>query len=421
MINELPDLIKAGVITQEAADRIREYYQSKESNSGSRMLIAFAILGAILVGLGIILIIAHNWDDLSRSIKTFLAFIPLVIGQALCAYVLLKRSANLAWKEGVAVFLFFAVAASISLVSQIYNIPGNLGTFVLTWMLLGLPLIYILGSSSVSLLYIIGITYYAVDVGYWSQDSPYSYWALLAAALPHYYLLFRRFAHGNFAAFHHWLVPASMAVVLGSFSAGIEELMYVAYCSLFGLFYLFGKMVLPHAHPAVNGFKIIGSLGTVGLLLIVSFNWYWQDVRALSFSFSEMAQSPDFLITAFLSIASVGLLYLLKRMKLLSASNPIPVAFMVMIVAFAIGLHSQVAIIIINVYLLALGALTIQAGARAYHLGRLNFGLSILAVLIACRFFDANLSFIVKGVLFLCVGIAFFATNYWLLQKKANR
>jgi hypothetical protein len=42
-------------------------------------------------------------------------------------------------------------------------------------------------------------------------------------------------------------------------------------------------------------------------------------------------------------------------------------------------------------------------------------------VLAVCRFFDTDLSFIIRGLLFVTVGIGFFATNYWMIKKrKAN-
>ena len=149
--NDIQDLLNADIISSETAERIQTYYQRKKGQNSNRLFIVFALLGAILIGLGIILIIAHNWDELPRMIKTIFAFVPLIIGQGLCAYTLWKRKESTAWRESSSVFLFFAVGASISLISQIYNIPGNVSSFVLTWMLLILPLVYLLRSSVTSL------------------------------------------------------------------------------------------------------------------------------------------------------------------------------------------------------------------------------------------------------------------------------
>jgi len=59
----LPELVREGLITADQAERIRARYAADPQRSGNRMLLVFAILGSLLVGLGIILIIAHNWDE----------------------------------------------------------------------------------------------------------------------------------------------------------------------------------------------------------------------------------------------------------------------------------------------------------------------------------------------------------------------
>ncbi len=104
--NDISELVKADIITQETADKMFDYYKNKGSSSTNRLFIVFGILGAILVGLGIILIVAHNWDELSRGTKTFFAFLPLLAGQMLCGYTLMKRQDSIAWRESGSAFLF---------------------------------------------------------------------------------------------------------------------------------------------------------------------------------------------------------------------------------------------------------------------------------------------------------------------------
>ena len=57
-------------------DKISNYYKKQPENP-NRLLLAFGILAAILIGLGIILIMAHNWENLSVQAKTGAAFLPL--------------------------------------------------------------------------------------------------------------------------------------------------------------------------------------------------------------------------------------------------------------------------------------------------------------------------------------------------------
>ena len=334
ILKDIPELIKAGVISQETADNIREYYKNKKGPSTNRLFIVFGILGAMLAGLGIILIIAHNWDELSRGTKTFFAFLPLIIGQGTCGYVLVKKQDHVAWKESGTTFLFFAVGASISLVSQIYNIPGNLSSFLLTWTLLCLPLIYVMRSSLASLLYIVGITYYASETGYWSYllSGSYLYWLLLFGALPHYYHLYKKAPQSNFMIFHNWIIPLSVIVTLGTVAKRTEELMFIAYFSLFGLLYLIGNFdMFKQQKLRNNGYKILGSLGTIVLLLALSFDWFWEDLRRKDFQFDDIIASPEFLASVITSLLAGALLYWHQRSKAPRDTKLLSVVFILFI------------------------------------------------------------------------------------------
>lgn len=421
ILKELPDLVSADIISQETADKIRGYYTSKENPSANRLVLAFSMLGAILVGLGIILIIAHNWDELSRTTKTIFAFLPLVVGQALSGFVLLKRPNNPAWRESAAAFLFFAIGASISLVSQIYHIPGSLSSFLLTWMLLCLPLVYILRSSSASLLYIAGITYYAVESGYWSYPTslPLPYWLLLVALLPHYYSLYVKEPQSNFFSFHNWMIPLSLIICLGTLVESVPDLIFIAYFSLLGLFCLIGTLkVFKGQRLTNNGYLILGSLGTVGLLLGLSFDFYWKHLRMEVFNSGEVLTSPEFFAAGALSLLAGSLFHLQFKRRELEGAKPIASVFLLFIVIFTLGIFTSMAVVLINLLILIIGIWTVREGTKRDHLGILNFGLLIITVLAACRFFDTDLSFVLRGILFVSVGAGFFATNYWMLKKR---
>lgn len=421
ILKDLPELVKADVISEENAGRIQDYYLKKGGHSTNRLFIVFGILGAILVGLGIILIIAHNWDELSKTTKTFFAFLPLVTGQVFCGFTLFRKTNSIVWRESSAAFLFCAVGACVSLVSQIYNIPDNLSSFVFTWMIMCLPLVYVIRSSVASLLYIIGITHYACNTSYWSYPyaESYDYWLLLIGILPHYYYLYKNKPESNFMVFHNWLVPLSAIITLGTVAGKAAELMNIAYFSLFGLLYLSGSMnFFMQKSPLSNGFKRLGSLGTIFLLLFLSFDWFWEDLRNRDFRFAEINSTPEFLASVLLSIAA-GIVFLV-HLKNKSPKTILPTGsiFMLFILTFLIGMVSNISVVLINLYVLLIGISIINDGARQDHLGILNYGLLIITALVICRFFDTDLSFVIRGILFVSVGIGFFAANYLMLKKR---
>jgi hypothetical protein len=414
----LAELIEAGILDQERADRIRAFYAERSGQSQNRLVVAFGLLGAALVGLGLILIIAHNWDMFSRGTKTFFAFLPLVIGQLLCLFVLLKRKNSVAWREGAATFLFFAVGACISMIGQIYHLPGNLSELLLSWMLLCVPLVYIMPSSMVSLLYLIGITYYAGEVSYWRfpNETAYLYWPLLAAILPHYYQLYRNKPRSNFMLFHNWFIPLSLLIALGTLGRGNGEVLFVGYMSLLGLFYLIGSEDFFQNQKLINnGWLVLGSLGTIILLLILSFEWVWEELLINGRTFSSL----EFFATLLLYGLAAILLFRQSRNLSLEELRPLKFVFLIFLPVFFLGTSSPASgQALVNLLVLATGLWTAWLGAQKDSLGLLNYGLLIIAALVTCRFFDANLTFVARGILFLIVGTGFFLANYWMLKKR---
>lgn len=421
IIKDTPELVEAGVISQQTADNIQHYYNSKGGQSQNKLLVVFGILGAVLVGLGIILIIAHNWDELSKITKLCVAFLPLVIGQLLCVFTLIKKQDSTACREGAAAFLFFAVGASISLVSQIYNISGDLSLFLLTWMLLCLPLIYVMRSSAASLLYLIGITSYATQAGYWSypHTEPWYYWILLLLMLPHYYLLYKKKPEGNFMIFHNWIIPLSATITLGTVAKHSEELMFIAYISLFGLFYSIANMpFFQNQKSRNNGYLSFGSIGTVAVLLFLSFNDFWKRLQTNQLKITEVIHSQEFYACIILSALAGIFLYLQKRNNSVTNTKPMEFVFIFFILTFIIGTMSPIAVVLINLLVLAIAVLTIMNGIKIDHLGILNYGLLIIAALVTCRFFDTGLSFVIRGILFVLVGAGFFFANFQMIKKR---
>lgn len=424
LLNELHRLEKAKVINADVSAAIKAFYVTEQSKSNTRLYTVFSILGACLIGLGIILLIAHNWDDLSRSVKTLLAIFPLISGQIICIYVLRKKSESGAWVEGSSVFLFFAIGAAISLISQIYNIPGNLANFLFVWMILSLPIIYLLRSSMVSLLYLIGISWFVCESAYWSYSdtSEYFYWLLLLAVIPDYYFLLRSKPLSNFTRLYSWFVPLSITLALGMIHSKHEEWLFVAYMALFSIFYLFGNLrQVNDSNVKVNSFTFIGSIGSIVILLMLSFDWFWLAMERENPHYLEIFTSREFILSVLLTVFSLGLFVFSKKDKAHYQFHPFYLLSGLFFVLFMLGYQNGFLVqVLINVSTLGLGLFYVFKGSRSFQLTQMNFGLLIITALIVCRFFDTNITFIVRGLLFIAIGVGFFMLNYRLLKKRPN-
>ena len=418
----LDELVTENIITPEIANKIWAYNEKKQADAPNRLGMALSILGAALIGLGIMLIVAHNWDDLSRPIKTILAFLPMLIGQLACGYTLFKQSGSATWRESSATFLFFAVGTCIGMVSQIYNLEGELGAFLLTWMLLVLPLVYVMQSSIVALLYIGGITWYATNCGYGQDHEPYLYWLLLVAILPYYYQLYQNRPNSNSFNAHSWAIAISILVALGLWAHEASELMWIAYISLLALYFLIGSQPFFHNKSSRNNpYLLIGIFGTLGLFLGFTFYDFLEEVIGNDLEQKALVFHQEFWVSLLLVIASLYLLRRLNPLQNFAKISPLPFGFLLFLFIFFIGHYvPTVGVVLSNLFVLATGLFYIKRGNELHKLSVLNLGLLTIAALIICRFFDIEMSFVTRGILFVMVGIGFFVANYQLLNRRGT-
>ncbi|MBW1297079.1 DUF2157 domain-containing protein [Aquimarina litoralis] len=417
---ELQLLVADQVISEEISNKISAYYDLKKQKQPNKLMTIFGIFGSLLIGAGIILMLAHNWDDFSRMTKTILAFVPLIIGQIVAGYSLLKDKSRV-WKEASGTFLFFAVGASISLVSQIYNISGDLGDFLKTWTLLCIPLVYLLRSNAVALLSILVGTYYAAEVGIWSyrsNNTPWFYILFVAALLPHYWLQVKEHISANTTTILNWILPASIAVGLGGFILDSSELGFIMYITLFGVYYNIGKLpVFEKIRTLRNGFLILGSLGTTILLMIFTFKWPWEEL------FDKWVyHSQEFYISCVFGVIAISALLYRVGKNGIKSINLFQVSFILFwVLFFLVAVNPFIAMICANVLVFTLGITAIKIGSDKLNFGILNYGLLIVSILIICRFFDTDMSFVVRGLLFVIVGAGFFFTNYIMFKKQRRK
>jgi uncharacterized membrane protein len=423
LLNHLEELVRAGIITSDTAEQINRYYQSKKDSSGNKFNTLLGILGALLVSAGIVLVVAHNWDDLNKTIKTVFAFLPLVAGQGLCAYTLLKKKDSQLWRESSSVFLFFAVAAGIALVSQIYQISGPLPGFIFTWLLLTAPLVYIMKSSATSLLVIATASWYGYLAGYDFSDTgenPHWYFLLfLLFLVPHYYGYVRNRRHSLFFHFHNWFLVASLIINLQTFNLVLAfEWGFASYLALFSVFYLLGNLpFFSNFNIISNPFLVTGLLGSLLILLGWSFHFTWQDlwVSMERIGFTDITGLNYILVALLLMAVALTVYHYRQGIKTL----PDPVGFSAFVFVACIILHQNFfSVFIINIWILLIGLYFIRRGGLQNHLGILNVGLLIILILAICRFFDDSIPFIWRGLFFVLAGAGFFAANYLMMRKR---
>lgn len=414
IVSELEQLTSAGIISEDKAHEIEQYLRDKQPKTSNSVAV-FAILGALLVGLGIALIMAHNWDQFSRTIKTVVAFFPLVVAQLACVYVVLRKATNKAWLESSTTFLTITVGICISLISQVYNIPGHFSTFLLAWLLLIIPLVYIMESAMASLLFISGAAFYAMYNGYFMGLSPEKYyvWGLLLLVAPYYLKLLLNSPHAAFTKVHNVVVAIAVVVSLGTLYHEHASLLVFVYAGFFTL--LISANISIQKGFTTNYWTGVGVIGLAATLIVLSYQAVWKAIQ-VDLHEDWLFSIETLLIVVFL----LGSIFFLLRLKGKVHSFTLYGFFIALLALPMLWIDIAVPVVLCNLLALFVGVELLIKGIKSARFTLLNFGLLCIAVLIASRFFDTNMSFVIRGVLFLIVGAGFFIANY-TLHKRLNQ
>jgi len=432
LLAELPELTASGVLSAEAAEALRQHYAAQKPDEPRRLgFILSAILGSLLVGAGVILLVAHNWDFLGRPVRCAIAFAPLVLTQALGFFVLLRRSGSAAWRESAAILNVAAIGTAIALVSQTYQIQGDFASFILVWMLLALPVVYAFNTGLGLAAYFVGVTVWVLAsksgpvLSIWPNDL--WGWPLLALALPAFNMLLRRNAKGYAALIAITALAVAAACSLGQTDdMGAQSFWRCSFAAFWTLVYLVGAVSFrdwrtTRPHP----FVAAGWIGILSLAIFLSFQNSWRTSRWQNAVDLVPRHYPDVLAggiqAAWVLAALLFTAYAIWKVR---EVNLAPAAFVPFTLAsWAIAKrfgNPLVAALLINFFMLGLGVFTLLRGIRAGRAVEANLGMVVIAALAVARFFDSDIEFVVRGLAFIAIGLGFLVTNLIVFKRKAR-
>src|SRR5688572_47628 len=148
---------EARLVSTEQAERILAFEKQRERPT---LLYAVAGLAGLAVAIGLVSIVAANWDLIPGRMKLALdAVVVIGLGQALVHL----GTGPPAWLEEAARVAYYGlVLASIALVGQVYQLGGNAAQALLAWSVLTFPLMALGRSARVGFLWLVGlqVTYF---------------------------------------------------------------------------------------------------------------------------------------------------------------------------------------------------------------------------------------------------------------------
>jgi predicted anti-sigma-YlaC factor YlaD len=151
LLSEIERWTADAIISQEQADRLRQRYTIPLDGPPWGLLV-FASAGALVIGLGVILLFAYNWNAMPKFGKLALVLTAVISVHA--GGLVLYRKAGWQRRLGEAFSLLGTMlyGAGIWLVAQIYHIDEHYPNGFLLWALGALALAWILDSIPHALL-----------------------------------------------------------------------------------------------------------------------------------------------------------------------------------------------------------------------------------------------------------------------------
>lgn len=358
---EIPAWRTEGLIDGPAAERLLARYSVGGDARRSLGVLLIGVFGALLIGLGVIALLAANWDCFGRSARAAISIAPTAVC-GICALAVVRRGVRTAafW-EPLSLLWTIAIVAGTSLVAQTYQIGGNVSSLVLLVALLALPIAWFVPAAISRILWlgfplVWTLCRYAELAG-----TEGGLWGLLAggllltaASMPGYALFLR----GK---------PGAKSKVFGQTLSGLAYSVGTAIIVNLVLFRVWSG--LDEEYGVVVGWIF------AALLLAVAIVW-------------KLPVWPY--VCTFVSVCGAAFFGFSESLPFYCSA-------------------------------LVLAATVVWWGVRALSIAYTNLGAALLLILILCKFFARDLGFTEKGIISILCGVALTAFNVFFVRYCRKR
>lgn len=166
LAEDLPRWREAGWVTAEGTTAILGSVEGRRSSFGLAAIMG--VLGALLLGAGVVAFVGANWEFMPRIARFGLLVAAMAIAYGAAA-MLAARELRV-FSEAALLVAGLVFAAAIALVGQTYHLSGEFSDAVLLWEVGVLGAALLTGSAALTALALAGAGYWAwlnvVDLGY---------------------------------------------------------------------------------------------------------------------------------------------------------------------------------------------------------------------------------------------------------------
>lgn len=422
------------VVSPESGIKIRGFIRKTENPAEWQIFLTIGgILGALFASAGIFALISHNWDDFPKHLKGFFGLVPVLVALYFYYVAITKHKDSKTWIEASSLFLMLMIGASIALVSQTYQMDGDIYKFIKVWLVLTIPLFYIAKASFISFFYLSLTCYFLSDISIDFRansilevvtcDSLSWFWLSILAFLPHFYLALSKKSktQGLRIVFMSYII---YFVIIAGLTFTIKSNAILWFSTVNVGFYLFGKQFMgDNKYILTRPLQWMSHVTLTAGLIVLSFDFLQYPAFSFDSIFNyDLWQGEQIFSFVLLLIVMGGVYFNFFRAK----ESFGKVNYLIVVVPFFLIFAMMVdeyttswwwLSLLINFYVLFLAIMSIINGSADGKIYKMAWGLLVLAVLLCIRYFDNDLGFITKGIVFTGVGGMFFLINLLVKDK----
>lgn len=430
LLNEIPLLKNENIIDENTSKKLANYYSSKisEVNILKLLVISLGILSGLLILGGIILIIIiYNWFIFTKEMKTVVAYLILLIPQIMCGYLLFKSKNSKIKKEIFSLILSISFGVSVAFIGQIYQLPSNIELFLILWSISTIFIIYIFNSLSSVSLYIILIISLASNMQL-NDKVGLLFYPFFLLLIPFYYIENKKNNYLRVILFDYFLLAGIITGLGITMEKTVPGLWLVAYSNLFVILYLF-SITFKSIEDSLflSPFKVAGVVGIGILAYIYTYIWPWEEIGWSYYrndiKFHDLAALFDYAVCILFPLISIFFGYLAIKKKKLKNYIFVLFGFLIIILFFIVSfsdskfLNEHLPVWIMNIYILILSGYSFYIGFKNKSLLTVNSAMFLLFLTVITRFFDSDISSLIRGFAFIITGIIALCINLILAKK----
>ncbi len=416
--------VREGLISEEQRGRIVGLYPAQPGASRDRTVLILSILGSVLVGAGVILFFASNWQRIGVGIKVA-SIIVAIVGTYATGYHLQFRRGDFP-RLGQALILLggLSYGAGIWLISLIYHMDGHFPTAFFLWGAGLIPAAW--ATSSYLMLYLATILMGVWTIAEEAAFSTYNYFfpvVLLMGVLPLARRLRSALAEaGILAGLSIWFGVNFAQFAMDGFSRGAQPL------GVARVMLLFGAAVFALGLARLGDFRAYLGIGAVLVLGgLYAFTFHYSGPWTLGHETTAVVPGifvvPGFFGSAIVLFLIVTALGAWRYWREGGAERPLLLAGLLAVVVspFIVGALPEVPrMIAFNIVLFGgtLGLVVLGIHRRSELL--VNLGLVIFVVHMLTRYVDLFFKAMDRSLFFILGGILLLGGG-WLLERNRRR